>query len=315
VSNVFQKMLFYTKPRAFYEDGHLVRLSGSAVKLYDLLCALAQRHSAVRIEVPAYAIFDFTGMHSSVVLSARRELADAKLISTKKGAHGTTIYFLLDPRSGEPLPAPEHHRGHYRYEASPWHTARTTRAAWRTGPKIEIPAKTPPWDEVGTLSDHRNSVSTLPKSSDDVTEKRKPHRAETADSQLDSPASRTSLKTISERGSLKDAEHSFDLGVATTSGLVTERLGRAGIIRGDQIEIANAAALQRSDAALVPQPQKCFVHRIDTTWWLRPGGATQSDLVCSRCHPDPRSGEVDRSTRHYSLAELLDIRSKRSTQR
>src|SRR5207247_8551714 len=61
VSNVL-KNNFFTVSRELVDGGHLGALSGSAVKLYVLLMMLAQKHSAVEIQIPASTQLDFADL-------------------------------------------------------------------------------------------------------------------------------------------------------------------------------------------------------------------------------------------------------------
>jgi hypothetical protein len=108
VSNVFknQKCTWFPVPRALYKNGHLRHLGGSAVKLYDLLMGLAQEHSAVKLELPAYKARDWAGLTAETVPIARRELEAAGLVTCKKGEHGVMTYVLLNPETQVPLPPP-----------------------------------------------------------------------------------------------------------------------------------------------------------------------------------------------------------------
>ena len=65
MSNVLRNN-FFTVPRELVDGGHLATLSGCAVKLYIALMMLAQKHSAVEIEIPAYIAHDLAGWLQTV---------------------------------------------------------------------------------------------------------------------------------------------------------------------------------------------------------------------------------------------------------
>ncbi len=114
-------------PRALVDGGHVARLSPSALKLYLVLVRLAQKHTAVQIETPAYEVRDYTGLDHKSVTKAGRELREAGLVLLGKGTASVMSYQLFDPESGNPLPIPEGRRGVRRYEPKPGRSARTTR--------------------------------------------------------------------------------------------------------------------------------------------------------------------------------------------
>jgi len=145
VSNVLRNN-FFTVSRELVDGGHLEALSGSAVKFYILLMMLAQKHSAVEIQIPAYTALDFVGLTANTVTGAGRELVAAGLVTCKGGQHGRRSYVLLDPKTRLPLPAPEGHRGVFRQPAAPGRSA--------TARKIKPMKSTetnnvPAWDDIG----------------------------------------------------------------------------------------------------------------------------------------------------------------------
>lgn len=120
---------FFTVPADLVDAGHLQRLSGSAVKLYYTLFRLAQRHSAVQIEIPDYETTDHCGLDPKSARKARRELEQAGLVVSKKNASGVTVYLLLNPGTGMPLPPPAGRRGLKKFDRKPGRNARSARAA------------------------------------------------------------------------------------------------------------------------------------------------------------------------------------------
>ena len=158
VSNVLRNN-FFTVSRELVDGGHLGALSGSAVKLYVLLMMLAQRHSAVEIQIPAYTALDFAGLTANTVTGAGRELVAAGLVTCKGGEHGRTSYVLLDPKTRLPLPAPEGHRGVFRQPPAP---GRSATARKPIKPMASTETNVPAWDDIGkteapTQSQHRNT--------------------------------------------------------------------------------------------------------------------------------------------------------------
>src|SRR5438093_1535595 len=158
VSNVLRNN-FFTVSRELVDGGHLGALSGSAVKLYVLLMMLAQRHSAVEIQIPAYTALDFAGLTANTVTGAGRELVAAGLVTCKGGEHGRTSYVLLDPKTRLPLPAPEGHKGVYRQPPAP---GRSATARKPIKPMASTETNVPAWDDIGkteapTQSQHRNT--------------------------------------------------------------------------------------------------------------------------------------------------------------
>jgi len=158
VSNVLRNN-FFTVSRELVDGGHLGALSGSAVKLYVLLMMLAQRHSAVEIQIPAYTALDFAGLTANTVTGAGRELVAAGLVTCKGGEHGRTSYVLLDPKTRLPLPAPEGHRGVFRQPPAP---GRSATARKPIKPMASTATNVPAWDDIGkteapTQGQHRNT--------------------------------------------------------------------------------------------------------------------------------------------------------------
>jgi hypothetical protein len=118
MSNVLQNN-FFTVSRELVDGGHLAALSGGAVKLYIALMSLAQKHSAVEIEIPAYVAHHLAGIVANTVTSATKELVDAGLVKSTTGQYGRKSYVLLDPKTGFPLPPPTGRRGLFRHPTIP----------------------------------------------------------------------------------------------------------------------------------------------------------------------------------------------------
>jgi hypothetical protein len=130
MSNVLRDQCrFFTLPRAFLEAGHLRELSPCAKDLYLVLFALAQKHSAVEIQLPGYELRDYTGLTDKSATKAGRQLEEAGLVGLKKGRSGVMTYLLLNPETAEPLPAPEGRRGVRKHDPKPERSARSARKA------------------------------------------------------------------------------------------------------------------------------------------------------------------------------------------
>lgn len=148
MSNVLRNN-FFTVSWALIDAGHARGLSGSAVKLYLVLMRLAQKHSAVKIELPAYRARDLAGLTAETVSNARKALEAAGLVTSRKGEHGVTVYELLDPETKAPLPRPARHSGFYRHSATPGRSARKARKQIYAIQSSETIA--PSWDAIGTI--------------------------------------------------------------------------------------------------------------------------------------------------------------------
>ena len=150
MANVLRKQCgFFTLPRC----APLAELSGSAVKLYCALFDLAQRHSATRIEIPAYAIGGLAGLSKNTVGTAGQELKEKNLVAITKGQHGLLAYELVNPETGALLPPPVDDRTERRYTGVYHFTPQfglSARSAKNT-PKPSPPALAAniPWSEIG----------------------------------------------------------------------------------------------------------------------------------------------------------------------
>jgi hypothetical protein len=208
LSNVL-KNNFFTVSRELVEGGHLGALSGSAVKLYIMLMMLAQKHSAVEIQIPAYIAFDFAGLTANTVTRAGRELVAAGLVTCKAGEHGRTGYVLLDPKTRLPLPAPEGRRGVFRQPPAP---GRSATARKPIKPMASTETHVPAWDEIGKTeapqNRHRNTFraaesqklgSLIPKIAHHDPKNCEPRTAEAFEKEGFN-ASLSSLKTTLKRG-------------------------------------------------------------------------------------------------------------------
>ncbi len=140
MSNVFRDQCsFFTVPHELVDAGHLRDLSEAAIKLYLVLVALAQKHSAIAIQLPAYKVHDYTGLQRKSVIKAGRELAQAKLVRLDKTCGAVMTYNLLNPVTGSPLPAPEGRRGIHYHRPSPGRSARTIEKLRKAFPKDTAP--------------------------------------------------------------------------------------------------------------------------------------------------------------------------------
>jgi hypothetical protein len=148
VSNILKdQCTWFPVPHALYKNYHLRDLGGAAVKLYDLLMGLGQQHSAVKLELPAYIVRDFTGLTAETVASARRELQAAGLVTCTKGGHGVLTYVLLNPETHVPLPPPEGFSGFFCHRPTLGRSARTARIQLRVEPVKST--STLSWEEIG----------------------------------------------------------------------------------------------------------------------------------------------------------------------
>jgi len=150
--NVLKGLRFFTMPRALVESGLLKELSPSAVRLYMVLMFLAQKHSAVQLEVPAYEFTDYAGVDWKSVTTAREQLERAGLVICRKGQHGIVAYQLLDPENHLPLPAPDGRRGVRQHRPAPGRSAKIIRKMQREALPQKANGKAssypPSWDEI-----------------------------------------------------------------------------------------------------------------------------------------------------------------------
>ena len=151
MSNVLRNN-FFTVPRELVDGGHLATLSGCAVKLYIALMMLAQKHSAVEIEIPAYIAHDLAGLAANSVTSATKELVAAGLVTCRAGQHGRKGYILLDPKTRFPIPAPAGHKGIFCPPPRTGQIMPKGRKSSTAPHEIVIPS----WDEIGKTGDARS---------------------------------------------------------------------------------------------------------------------------------------------------------------
>lgn len=143
---------YFTLPRS--ASVYLPDLTGAAVALYWVLFDLAQQHSAVRLEIPAYAIGDRTGLSPNSVHAAGQKLQEKGLVVCTKVEHGLLAYELMNPEKGGLLPAPvkdaktgKRYAGVYRFKPEPGRSARTVKNTLKPSPPA--PAADIPWSEIG----------------------------------------------------------------------------------------------------------------------------------------------------------------------
>lgn len=148
MGNVLKGCIWFGVPRELVDGRHLATLRPSSISLLVLLFSLAQRHTAVQLEVPAYEVEDFAGLHSESVAIARRELEQAGFLKSSKGQGGVTVYQLLNPETKQPLPPPEGRRGVRKYIQQPGRSARTVRNQPRKEHSTAM-IRPPTWDEIG----------------------------------------------------------------------------------------------------------------------------------------------------------------------
>jgi hypothetical protein len=145
MSNVLRNH-FFTVSRELVDGGHLAALPGSAVKLYITLMMLAQKHSAVELEVPAYLLHDLAGLSANTLTSASKQLEQAGLVKCRDGRYGRKSYVLLDPKTGYPLPAPKGFKGVFCPPPTPERGTRTAKK--RIRPVASSETAIPSWDEI-----------------------------------------------------------------------------------------------------------------------------------------------------------------------
>ena len=103
----------------FVDSGCLRDLSPSAVKLYVALFYLAQKHTAVRLEVSNAEFQSVAGLDTKSIQSARGQLCEQRLIDVSKGPLGVYTYILFNPKTRQPLPTPTGRTGVRRYHSPP----------------------------------------------------------------------------------------------------------------------------------------------------------------------------------------------------
>jgi hypothetical protein len=257
---------FFTVAWELIDAGHLRELSGSAVKLYLVLMRLAQKHSAVRIELPAYRARELAGLTAETVAEARRELEAAGLVTCGRGEHGVTTYELLDPETRVPLPAPKGFSGLLRHHPTPGSRARTARK--QVVPVDSTATLAPSWDDIGktesttrkqstanplphTESGDGESVSTMRKFRECDTENPLPAPIEAPEDACLNKESRSLKPSLKKKLS-------------------------------EQREVSTERTCPEN-GNLMP----CYVHRTRTPHWKR--GA---DWLCALCTPDPAEVRV-----------------------
>lgn len=197
VANVLKNECgFFTIPRR----APLAELSGSAVKLYCALFDLAQRYSATRIEIPAYAIGGLVGLSKNTVRTAGQELGEKNLAVITKGERGLLAYELVNPETGALLQPPvrdantgKRYIGVYRFTPQPGLSARALKNTPKPSPPA--PAANIPWSEIGG-SESQNLGTTKSNFA--------PRRSKSGI--LDSPTSLKTKELSDSYVSLKDSE-------------------------------------------------------------------------------------------------------------
>lgn len=133
------------------ESGCLMEVSPSGGKLYTVLCYLARKHSAVRLQFSNAQLQAYTGLDTKSIKSARCQLRDPRLITIQKGALGVYTYTLLNPTTSQPLPSPVGRTGLRRYHSPPNEIAnRQNEASTKIQPDFPSPshANQSPADQV-----------------------------------------------------------------------------------------------------------------------------------------------------------------------
>jgi hypothetical protein len=281
VSNVFRNQCrWFPVPHALYKNGHLRDLGGSAVKLYDLLMALAQEHSAVKLELPAYKASDLAGLTAETVPIARRELEAAGLVTCKKGEHGVMTYVLLNPETQVPLPPPEGRSGFLRHRPTPGRSARTVRKQLRVEPVESTETVAPSWDDLGkteSTTRKQNTDNPLPHSEPDngksvsTTRKIREH-----DTENPLPPTMEAPENACLNAGPRSLKPSLKKGFSEQREVSTEKAsGEKGTSMSCESE-----RVREGDPDLRLMP--CYVHRGRTPHWKR-----GEDWLCGLCRPNP----------------------------
>jgi hypothetical protein len=99
---------WYPCPRKLITDGHLRDLSASALRVYQFLLFLAQKHSAINLEVANSEIELHCGLHQETAKRAREELTRAGLVIVNEPVSGVITYTLVElgrrDSLGKPIP-------------------------------------------------------------------------------------------------------------------------------------------------------------------------------------------------------------------
>jgi hypothetical protein len=149
MSNVFPKnVIFFPFPEVVGET--LGEWTPAEIRLYTELLRRAQKHTATKLHLPDFVIHDCTKLHAETIAIARRKLAKRNLIRCTKGACGVSVYELLNPLTGEALPAPvigtRKFSGIYIHRSD----GRSSRTVRRVSKVVASPpAIAPAWEELG----------------------------------------------------------------------------------------------------------------------------------------------------------------------
>lgn len=191
---------------------HLRDLGGPALKLYLYLSFLAQKHTAIHLEVSNSEIEVFCGLHHETVRVAREELIKAKLVTARVPKFGPVIYTLVeadrqDP-DGNPVPLNPHlfpdDGGLRKYCAQPGQSARAVRLGRKLLPGYR-PRSIP---KSGGKSDTPVSSTKQPRCREDRhTVSANPHPTPSQVIESKTPAaSDTMLKNSEKKGIAEDQE-------------------------------------------------------------------------------------------------------------
>jgi hypothetical protein len=113
MSNLFKKQRHFQVSQAILVPEILRGLPGSAVKLYVLLCGLAQRFTRPELGLRNDVLRLTTGLNDKTLKKAREQLVSHQLINVRRDAASYLTYVIMDPYTGDPLLA-EEGRGGFR---------------------------------------------------------------------------------------------------------------------------------------------------------------------------------------------------------
>jgi hypothetical protein len=155
--NIFRDQCrYFTVPQQVVRSGILRDLSRAALALYLFFVDYAQRYNVVRFEIASYTIDDYIGIDPSHIPAARRQLADAGLITFQQNRRNRLYtYELLNPVTKQPLPVPEGKRGFREHKPRADRNVRSVREYKRSRKRpAGSPILHPPsWDDIVASSE------------------------------------------------------------------------------------------------------------------------------------------------------------------
>lgn len=117
MSNIFrsQGVPFFPVPQDLIRSGKFAKLSGAAVKLYDLICYEAQRTSSAAVLLSNRTIEELAGLSPSAIRRARTQLWELGLLDAAEDAGKPTLYVVLNPQTRQPTDnLPEKYQARYK---------------------------------------------------------------------------------------------------------------------------------------------------------------------------------------------------------